>query len=502
MPAFASTAAFGCEGGNSDIVLSVSEPALADRRVDYEGDQGYKFQGVKLEGLALESLSLNQMKRMARAIFLRALSAVNPSIILKDRLRIKGDRLLIRTKGDSEKVFDLSGVHKIFLVGTGKASNAMAGAVEEILGDRITRGVITTKYGHLLPLKKTEIIEAGHPLPDRKGYEGAKKIQHLLKESGPEDLVIFLLSGGGSALLPFPADRIDLKEKQEVTQLLLDCGADIKEINTIRKHLSKVKGGGLAKWAYPSAVIGFILSDVVGDHLDVIGSGPTVPDPTTFEEAWEILRKYDLINEIAPTILKHLQSGKDGKIEETPKPGAVVFEKVTNTLIGSNILALLAARKEAESLGLNTLILSSSVEGETREAARFHTAMAKEVISSGNPIPRPACILSGGETTVTMRGKGLGGRNQEFVLAGSLEISGIEKVVLLSGGTDGTDGPTDATGAVADHTTVHRAKSIGLDPQSYLDDNNAYPFFEKLGDLLITGPTHTNVMDVRIILVA
>ena len=438
---------------------------------------------------------------MAKAVFLKALSAVDPSKILKDRIRIDRDHLLIKLEGNSEKVFDLKGVDKIFLVGAGKATSAMARAIEEIFEDRITRGIITTKYGHRLPLNKTEIIEAGHPLPDRKGYEGAKKIQRLLQESGPKDLVIFLLSGGGSALLPFPADQIDLKEKQEATQFLLDCGADIKEINTIRKHISRIKGGWLAKWAYPSTVIGLILSDVVGDHLDVIGSGPTVPDPSTFEEAWGILKEYDLLNEIAPSIRRHLQSGRKGKVEETPKPGEDVFEKVYNSIIGSNTLALFAAKEEAAAFGFNTLILSSSIEGETREAARFHTSIAKEVISSGNPIPMPACILSGGETTVTIKGKGLGGRNQEFVLAGALEISGIEKVVLLSGGTDGTDGPTDATGAMADNTTVQRAKSLGLDPNFYLDNNDAYPFFEKLGDLLITGPTHTNVMDVRIILV-
>ena len=452
--------------------------------------------------MTVESFSLDEMKRIAKAVFLKALSAVDPSKILKDRIRIERDRLLIKTEGESEKLFDLGCVHKIFLVGTGKASNSMAQAVEEIFGDRITRGVITTKYGHRLPLRKTEMIEAGHPLPDRKGHEGAKKIQRLLKESGPDDLVIFLLSGGGSALLPYPADRIDLKEKQEVTQLLLDCGADIREINTIRKHISRIKGGWLAKWAYPSTVIGFILSDVVGDQLDVIGSGPTVPDPSTFEEAWEVLKKYDLLNEIAPSIQRYLQLGKEGKVEETPKPQDTIFERVTNNLIGSNILALQAAEKEAASLGFKTLILSSSIEGETREAARFHTAVAKEVISSGNPIPVPACILSGGETTVTIKGKGLGGRNQEFVLASALEIGGIAKIVLLSGGTDGTDGPTDATGAIADHTTVQRGKSLGLDPKAFLDNNNAYPFFETLGDLLITGPTHTNVMDVRIMLVS
>ncbi len=438
---------------------------------------------------------------MAKAIFSKALSAVDPSKILKDRIRIEKDCLWIRIEENSEKIFDLNTFHKIFLVGTGKASNSMAKAVEEIFGDRMTKGVVTTKYGHLLSLKKTEIIEAGHPIPDQKGYEGAKKIHNLLKKTGPKDLVIFILSGGGSALLPFPADGIELKEKQEMTQLLLDCGADIKEINTIRKHISRMKGGWLTRWAYPSTVIGFILSDVVGDQLDVIGSGPTVPDPSSFEEAWEILKKYDLLNEISPSIQKHLLLGKEGKVEETPKPGDVVFERVYNSLIGSNILALRAAEKEASSLGLNTLILSSSIEGETREASRFHTAIAKEVISSGNPIPKPACILSGGETTVTIKGNGLGGRNQEFALAGALEISGIEKVVLLSGGTDGTDGPTDASGAMVDHTTVHRAKSMGLDPKAHLENNDAYPFFQKLGDLLITGPTHTNVMDVRILLV-
>lgn len=449
----------------------------------------------------VEIFSLDEMRRMAKTIFLKALSAVNPSIILKDRIRIEKDYLRIKIDENLEKTFNLNTFHKIFVVGTGKASNSMALAIEEIFGNRITKGLITTKYGHLLPLKKTEIIEAGHPLPDQNGYEGAKKIQNLLKESGPNDLVIFLLSGGGSALLPFPAEGIGLKEKQEVTQLLLDCGADIKEINTIRKHISKMKGGWLAQWAYPSTVIGFILSDVVGDQLDAIGSGPTVPDPTTFGEAWEILKKYDLLNEISPSIQKYLQLGIKGKREETPKPGDAVFEKVYNSLIGSNILALRVAEKEASSLGFNTLILSSSIEGETREAARFHSAIAKEVISSGNPIPKPACILSGGETTVTIKGNGLGGRNQEFALAGAIEINGIEKVVLLSGGTDGTDGPTDATGAVADHTTVPRAKSMGLDPKAHLENNDAYPFFQKLGDLLITGPTHTNVMDVRILLV-
>jgi hydroxypyruvate reductase len=441
------------------------------------------------------------MRRMARTIFSKAVSSVDPAQRMKDMIRIEKDRLLIKTEEDSEKVFHLDAFKKIFLIGTGKASASMAQAIEKIFGDRITKGVIAAKYGHVLPLQRTEIIEAGHPIPDQKGFGGAKKIQSLLKESGPGDLVIFLLSGGGSALLPLPAEGITLEEKQQVTQFLLDCGADIREINTIRKHISQIKGGWLARWAFPSTVIGLILSDVVGDPLDVIGSGPTVADISTFEEAWDILTKYDLIERIPPSIRNHLLRGKEGKVEETPKPGEKTFEKVHNYLIGSNLLALRAAEKEASSLGLNTLILSSSIVGDTREAARFHAAIAKEVISTGNPIPRPACIISGGETTVTVKGHGLGGRNQEFALAGALEISGLEKVVLLSGGTDGTDGPTDASGALADHTTVSRARAAGLDPKAHLENNDAYPFFQRLGDLLITGPTHTNVMDVRILLV-
>jgi hydroxypyruvate reductase len=465
-----------------------------------KGFFGYKIQLI-VEVSILGRLSLEEMKGMARKIFSEAVSAVDPVQKLKEMVRIEGNHLLIKAEENREKIFHLGGFRNIFLSGAGKASSSMAEAMEEIFEDRITQGIITAKYGHTLPLKKTTIVEAGHPVPDQKGFEGAKRIQTLLRGSGAEDLVIFLLSGGGSALLPFPVEGITLEEKQQVTQLLLDCGADIGEINTIRKHISRIKGGWLARWAYPSTVVAFILSDVVGDPLDVIGSGPTVPDPSTYKEAWEILIKYDLVRKIAPSIQKHLLMGREGKVEETPKPGEPIFEKVYNVLIGSNILALRAAEREASSLGLHTLILSSSIVGETREAARFHSAIAKEVLASDHPLPRPACILSGGETTVTIKGNGLGGRNQEFALAAALEIQGFEKVVLLSGGTDGTDGPTDASGAIADYTTVQRARAMGLNPKAHLENNDAYPFFQKLGDLVITGPTHTNVMDVRILLV-
>jgi glycerate 2-kinase len=450
----------------------------------------------------LRDFSLDGLRKTARNLFSEAVSAVDPLKGLERILRVDGAVLFVKKGENSEKPLDLDTFKKIFLIGSGKASASMAQAVERMLGSKIARGVITTKYGHGLPLRVTEVIESGHPLPDRNGLEGARKIRDLLRETGSEDLVIFVLSGGGSALLPLPVDGITLAEKQEATQLLLDCGAEIREINTVRKHISQIKGGWLARWAHPSTVIAFLLSDVVGDPLDVIGSGPTVPDPSTFEDTWEILRKYDLIRKIAPSIRHHLQSGREGKVEETPKPGDPAFEKVENILVGSNILALGAADQRARFLGFNTLILSSSVVGETREAAKFHTAIAKEIVTTSHPLHRPACILSGGETTVTLKGHGLGGRNQEFALAAALEIDGLENVVILSGGTDGTDGPTDAAGAVADHTTVRRAMAMGMEPKNHLEENNAYPFFQNLGDLLMTGPTRTNVMDVRILLVA
>jgi len=450
----------------------------------------------------LKDLPLDQLKKIATGIFLRAVSAVDPSKRLREIITVEEDTLRVKTDERSEELFHLRAFKNIYLIGTGKASAPMAQTMEDLLADRISSGVITTKGGHRLPLKRIELIEAGHPIPDRNGLEGAHRIRSLLKNSGPEDLVLVVLSGGGSALLPLPVEGITLEEKQEATQLLLDCGADIKEMNTVRKHISQIKGGWLARWAYPSTVLAFILSDVVGDPLDVIGSGPTVPDSSTFEDAWGILRKYNLIREVAPSIQKHLQLGREGRAQETPKPGESAFERVHNLLIGSNILALRAAQQEASSCGFHTFILSSSIVGETKEVARFHAAIAKEMMMSGNPISKPACMISGGETTVTIRGRGRGGRNQEFALAGALEIQGLERVVLLSGGTDGTDGPTDAAGAIADHTTVNRALAMGLQPKTHLEENDAYPFFEKLGDLLITGPTRTNVMDVHVLLIS
>jgi len=450
----------------------------------------------------METFSIEELKEIAKTLFQEAVAAVDPYQRLKEVFQIEKSHLRIEAPDGPAVDLDLNDFTNIYLIGAGKASAPMAQAVEEAFGSRVTKGLVITKTGHSLPLKRTEIIEAGHPIPDQKGVEATKRIIQLLKDSGPRDLVLFLLSGGASALMPMPANAILLEEKQEVTQLLLDCGADIKEINTIRKHISQIKGGRLAQLAYPSRVFGFILSDIVGDPLDAIGSGPTVPDSSTFEEAWEILRKYNLLNEVAPSVYRHLESGKEGKIPETPKPGDVSFGRVQNLLVGSNLLALQAAAGRSKSLGFNTLILSSSMVGETRDVARFHAAIAREIVQHGNPVQKPACLISGGETTVTIKGNGRGGRNQEFALAGAIEIEGIEKIILLSGGTDGTDGPTDAAGAVSDSTTIARARRIGLNPRTHLENNDAYPFFKALGDLLMTGPTRTNVMDVRIMLVA
>jgi hydroxypyruvate reductase len=310
-----------------------------------------------------------------------------------------------------------------------------------------------------------------------------------------------LISGGGSALLIAPVGDISLEDKQNATKLLLACGATIHEFNTVRKHLSRAKGGRLAQMAYPATVTSLILSDVVGDDLDVIASGPTVPDSSTFDDAEQILKGYGVWDQLASTVRSHLAKGSADQIEDTPKSDNAAFQKCSQVLVGTNLQALKAASKTAEILGYRPLILSSKVEGEAREVAKFYTAIAREVLSSEYPLKPPACVLAGGETTVTLKGEGRGGRNQEFALAAALAIAGLDNVVVLSGGTDGTDGPTDAAGAIADGTTVARALEKDLVPKDFLRRNDSYSFFQKLEDLLMTGPTRTNVMDVYMLLI-
>ncbi len=437
-----------------------------------------------------------ELRKAAERIFDAAVRAVDPAEAIRRHMRREGSRLSIGP--DS---VDLDKVRQVVVVGLGKAGASMAGATEEILGDRISRGLVVTKYGHVQPTKTIRLHEAGHPVPDDAGIAGAQAILDHVKGLTADDLVLVLISGGGSALTPAPVGGITLAEKQALTKSLLACGADIREMNTLRKHISRIKGGQLARAAAPARVFTLILSDIVGDPLDAIASGPTVPDPRTYADALGILDKYRIRGEIPASIRTYLEAGAAGQQAETPKPDDPLFGRVKSVMVASNIQALEAAEGEARRLGLTPLILSSFIEGETREVARMHAALAMEVRASGRPIAAPACIITGGETTVTLKGKGKGGRNQEFALAAGLDIAGMRDVVIFSAGTDGTDGPTDAAGAVVDGSTVERAKSLGLNPRAALDGNDAYPFFEKLGDLVITGPTRTNVMDVRLVLI-
>jgi hydroxypyruvate reductase len=397
--------------------------------------------------------------------------------------------------------YDLDGCDRVLVVGAGKAVAPMAKALEDLLGDRIAAGLLVVKDGHGLPLRKIRIQEASHPVPDERGVAGTLEILKLLEGARERDLVNCLISGGGSALLIAPSEGIGVADKQATTKNLLACGATIHEINTIRKHLSRAKGGQLARAAHPAAVLSLILSDVVGDDLDVIGSGPTVPDPSSFQDTLEIFKRYEIWNRIPDSVRQRVIQGVKGALAETPKPGDPAFERCAQVLVGSCLRALTAAAYTAERLGYQKLILSSKVEGEAREVAKAFSAIGKEILSSGQPVQPPACVLIGGETTVTLQGDGRGGRNQEFVLASAIALDGTDRVVLLAGGTDGTDGPTDAAGAVADGLTVRRAKGMGMDPHAFLKRSDSYHFFKPLDDLIITGPTRTNVMDVYMLLV-
>lgn len=380
------------------------------------------------------------------------------------------------------KAFD-----RVWVVGAGKATARMAEGIEEVFGDRIAGGLVNVKDGHTANLKRIDQNECGHPVPDDRGVAGARRIQEIANGAGKQDLILCAISGGASALLPLPARPVTLEEKQSVTRLLLACGANIHEMNCVRKHLSDIKGGRLAGTASPAPVLSVILSDVIGDDLSVIGSGPTAPDPSTFREAIEILDRYKLRGRAPGAVCNRLERGAAGEIAETPKQ----LSNTRNIIVGSNRQAMDAAARKAKKLGYRVLVLSSQIEGETREVARMHAAILKE---------HTGCILSGGETTVTLRGDGLGGRNQEFVLAAAIDIEGMENAVVLSAGTDGTDGPTDAAGAIADGGTIGRARAQGRNARESLMVNDSYPFFDSIRDLIKTGPTGTNVMDLRIML--
>ena len=440
----------------------------------------------------------NQLRADVAAMMKAALDAVDPRQAIHRAVSLEGDTLRV-----GEREFPLPPRGRLVVVGAGKAGATMAQAVEEILGDRIHNGLVITKRGQAYQYagKRIEIVEGGHPTPDEEGWRGAQRIAEMLEPLGEKDAVLCLVSGGGSALLTLPAHGIQLADLQDLTQRLLKCGATINEMNCVRKHLSLVKGGQLARMAYPATVISLILSDVVGSPLDVIASGPTVPDPTTFEDAWAILERHDLIRRLNPSIRGRLQAGMVGAVAETPKEGDPAFRKVYNLVIGSNEIAASAALEAARGRGYNALLLSTYVEGEARQVARVLAAVGKECARSGHPLPPPACFVAGGETTVTITGKGAGGRNQELALAAAIALDGWPRVALATLATDGGDGPTDAAGAFVTGDIVRRARAQGLAARAYLENNDSYHFFQKLGDLVMTGPTGTNVNDLTFILV-
>ena len=437
------------------------------------------------------------VRHVFEQIFKAGLDAVDPERAVHGHVRRVGTTL---TVGD--RAYRLDRFKRVVVAGAGKGTAPMAKALEDILGDRLDEGRIIVKYGHGLPLAKTRVLEAGHPVPDAAGVAGTRQIIELVSGRTRDDLVIFAFSGGGSALLPSLRPPLIFDQKRETTQRLLECGATIDEINTIRKHLSLSKGGQLAKTACPATVVSLFLSDVIGDSLDVIASGPTVPDPSTFDDCMGIIGRYGIGEGVPGPVMQFLRDGAAGHQAATPKPGDPSFQTVQNVIVGSNRSALLAAKDAAEALGYATLVLSSRIQGEAREVAQVFAAIGKEIADAGLPVPPPACILAGGETTVAIRGDGKGGRNQELVLAAACALDGWEQVAIMSAGTDGTDGPTDAAGAFADGDTANEAFAAGMDPHAFLARNDAYHFFEPLGLLLKTGPTRTNVMDMICVIVA
>ena len=440
------------------------------------------------------NLSNRRMKSILKQLLETGLEAAEPEKVIRKALHLKGRILFV-----GNRRFDLSKYKRVLCVGAGKASGKMAQAVERQLGKSLEGGVVVVNKGNRGSTRTIQIRSAGHPTPDKRSEQAGKQVLSLVRSLSPEDLLLVLLSGGASSLLVVPEQNISLADQQKTTRLLLRSGASIDEVNVVRKHLSAIKGGRLAA-ASSATMINLLLSDVIGNNLSSIGSGPTVPDPSTFQDAHRILRTYDLWKCIPYSARIHLQRGLRGQVEETPKPGETAFRRIYHCLLGDNRLAAECLAKRANGIGLQSLILTTTFIGEAREAGKLVGAIAREVHFHSRPIRRPVCLIWGGELTVTVRGTGKGGRAQEFALSAAREIAGLPNVFVAGFGTDGTDGPTDAAGAVVDGGTLARAQSFRLDPARMLLRNDSYTFFKRVGGHILTGPTGTNVNDLYLLL--
>ena len=440
------------------------------------------------------ALPASPVRSILRRVIGAGLRAADPAYALLNRIHRTGHRLQV-----GRRSYDLRSFDRVVVVGAGKASARMVQALERVLGAYLNGGLIVVKTGHRLPTKLITVIEAGHPVPDRAGLKAAERLRDRVGELGPRDLLIVLLSGGASSLIPAPVEGVSLADKRTLTQLLLRSGATIQEINIVRKHLSTIKGGRLAE-ATRARIVTVILSDVIGDELTAIGSGPTTPDPSTYRDAIAIMKRRRIWTKAPALIRRHLQRGKRGDVSETPKPGAARFRRVQHEIIGNNETALVAAAQAAQRAGLRTVLFSTPFVGEASTAGKTFTALAKRLSEGKGIVRRPYCIVAGGETTVTVTGRGKGGRAQEFAAAAACEIAGLHKIWVAAIGTDGTDGPTDVAGAVVSGSTLAQAKRKGVNLRRALTQHNTYPALHALTSHIVTGPTGTNVNDLYLLL--
>jgi glycerate 2-kinase len=450
---------------------------------------------ISLASLQTYTLANHPAGKDLTRIMAAGLNAVDPYQVITHFLHREKEVLFA-----GNQTIDLNKINRVFIIGVGKAAVPMTSAIEKIIGNSPSKGVVITKKGYsnvnFSLSQRVSIVEAGHPLPDQESIRGAQQIINLLSEARPDDLILCNISGGGSAMMTFPKPGISLDEIQTLTTQLLACGATIDEINTIRKHIDQVKGGGLLAQASSSQWVSLILSDVIGDPIDRIASGPTAPDPSTYEDAYELIERYRLLDQAPVSIIDQLKRGIQKHLSETLKPGNPIFRHVNNLVVGNNSVAASASLHEAEQAGFHTLLLSTSIQGEASQVGLFLGAIGQQIAHTNQPVPRPGCIIAGGETTVTLHGNGHGGRNQEVALGAVLPLAGLDNILLITLATDGGDGPTDAAGAVVAGNTLERALHLGLNPRDFLSRNDSYYFFNPLDDLLKPGSTLTNVGDL------